>query len=99
MIDDLLADNCRQLERLLDLYLSGDFDKEVLTDRRTRLEATITALEKERAELTIQLETTTLTEGQIKTLADLAKRLPGDWKRQKMTLKPGGTFSICSMFK
>lgn len=34
VVDDLLADNRRQLGRLLDLYLSGDSPKDVLTDRR-----------------------------------------------------------------
>jgi len=45
VVDDLLADNQKQLDRLLDLYLSGDFQKDVLTDRKTRLEKTIRALE------------------------------------------------------
>jgi hypothetical protein len=30
-VDDLLTDNRTQLQRLLDLYLLGDFAKEVLT--------------------------------------------------------------------
>ena len=33
--------------RPLDLYLSGDIPKEMLTERKTRLETTIAALEKE----------------------------------------------------
>ncbi|MBL7063762.1 MAG: hypothetical protein ISS49_06060 [Anaerolineae bacterium] len=51
VVDDLLADNRRQLERALDLYLSGDFDKERLTERKTRLEKTIAALERKQAHL------------------------------------------------
>jgi len=49
------------------------FPKEVLTDRKTRLETTITALEEERANLTIQLEAVTLTDEQIVTITGFAK--------------------------
>ncbi len=92
VIDDLLADNRRQLEKLLDLYLSnGAFTKEMLTDRKARLEATIAALEKERADLTTQLEAITLTDEQIQdfeefaiqTMLDLAARQFGDFERRR----------------
>jgi site-specific DNA recombinase len=75
VIDDLLADNRRQLERLLDLYLSGDFPKEVLTERKTRLETTIAALEKEQADLLMTLEAQTLSDDQIITITDFAKEV------------------------
>ena len=84
VLDDLLADNRRQLGRLLDLYLASDLDpeskefKELLTDRKTRLETTIHALESERAGLVKQIEATALTEEQIKSVLDLAAELaPG----------------------
>jgi len=47
----LITDNQAQLDRLLDLYLSGTFDKDVLTDRKTRLETIIAKLERELGEL------------------------------------------------
>ena len=75
VIDDLLSDRRRQLEKLLDLYLSGDFDKTMLTDRKTRLETTITALEKERDDLVTTLESQTLTDEQIATIEDFAKKV------------------------
>jgi hypothetical protein len=50
--EDLLADNRTQLKRLLDLYLAGNFPKEMLVESKTRLETTMEALEKERAGLT-----------------------------------------------
>jgi site-specific DNA recombinase len=53
--DDLIADNQTQLDRLLDLYLSGTFDKDVLTERKARLETTIAKLEHERGELAKRL--------------------------------------------
>jgi site-specific DNA recombinase len=77
VIDDLLADNRRQLEKLLDLYLSGDFPKEVLTERKNRLETTIATLEKERVDLALTLESQTLTDDQIMTIKDFAKEVAG----------------------
>jgi hypothetical protein len=44
VVDDILAENRRQLERLLDVYLAGDFPRELLTDRKSRLETTIRSL-------------------------------------------------------
>jgi hypothetical protein len=74
-VDDLLADNRRQLDRLLDPYLAGDFPKDVLTERKTRLETTIAALDHERAGLVATLEARTLTPGQIQSLQDFAARV------------------------
>ena len=72
VIDGLLADNRAQLGRLLDLYLAGEFAKELLTERKIKLEATIGALERERANLATHLKAQTLTEEQIRTLQDFA---------------------------
>ena len=44
IVNDLLADERAQLERLLDLYLSRAFPKDVLTDRKARIEETIASL-------------------------------------------------------
>jgi hypothetical protein len=43
--------------------------------REARLEATIAALEEERADLTTQLETITLSDTQIATITDFAKEV------------------------
>jgi hypothetical protein len=72
VIDDLLSDNQRKLERLLDLYVSGEFDKDLLVDRKGRLETTIRSLEKERGSLLAHLETMTLSAAQIQSLQDFA---------------------------
>jgi hypothetical protein len=77
VINDLLADNRRQLEKLLDLYLSVDFDKEMLTERKGRLEATIAALEKERGDLVATLEAVTLSDDRIMTIEDFARKVAG----------------------
>jgi len=68
IVDSLIGNNQAQLNRLLDLYLSGDFPKEILTERKNRLEATITALERERGDLVVHLEQRQLTQQQIKSL-------------------------------
>jgi site-specific DNA recombinase len=75
VVDDLIADNTTQLERLLDLYLSGDFPKETLTDRKSRLERTILALESERSGLETQLEAQLLTEKQIQSIQEFAAKV------------------------
>jgi SMC interacting uncharacterized protein involved in chromosome segregation len=75
LVDDLLANNRVQLERLLDLYLAGDFSKEILTERKARLETTITALEKERAGLVAHLEARELSMEQIETIQEFAARV------------------------
>ena len=48
------------MRRLLDLYLSGEFEREVLTDRKSRIEAAIQAIERERETLAEMLERKTL---------------------------------------
>ena len=75
VVDNLLTDNRARLERLLDLYLAGDFEKEVLIDRKSRTEATIDALEQERANLNAQLEAESLTNGQLQAIVTFAAEL------------------------
>jgi hypothetical protein len=72
VVDDLLADNRQQLDRLIDLYLNSEFSKEVLMDRKGRLESTIEALDKERKNLYIHLNARSLTTEQIQTVQDFA---------------------------
>jgi site-specific DNA recombinase len=71
-IEDKLAQNQVQLDRLLDLYLNGDVDKGVFVERKNRLETTIAGLERERDALTAQITGQMLTREQIKTLQDFA---------------------------
>ncbi|MBU0494346.1 MAG: recombinase family protein [Chloroflexi bacterium] len=72
VIDDLLGDDQKQLDKLLDLYLAGDFPREMLTERKTRLETTIAALQWERSGLAAQIEAQTLTAEQVQTIVDFA---------------------------
>jgi hypothetical protein len=70
-VDNLPADNCSQLDRLMDLYLSGAF-AEALSDRNVRLGKTIRALEEERVGLLEHLEKVLLTAGQVQGIQELA---------------------------
>ena len=73
--DDLLAENQGQLERLLDLYLKGNFPEEMLIDRKSRLETTIKHLKEEKARLNAHLEAKTLTEGQVQVVKEFAEKV------------------------
>ena len=64
VIDELLAENRGKLERLIDLYLTGDVDKDLLVGRKRRIEETIRSLEGERARQIARLEAQALTDGQ-----------------------------------
>ena len=44
IVDDLLVENQAKLERVLDLYLAGDFPKEMLIEQKERLQKTVDAL-------------------------------------------------------
>jgi site-specific DNA recombinase len=68
VVDSLLTNNQAQLERLLDLYLSGELPREMLVDRKSRLERTIESLERERGSLAIHLEAETLSQGDIERI-------------------------------
>jgi hypothetical protein len=77
VVDDLLADNRAQLDRALDLYLTGDFPRDMLIERQARLQETIAALERERRNMATQLETQILTDEQldvIRVFADKVRR-------------------------
>ena len=73
VIDDLLAENRVQMERLLDLYLTGEFAKDALTERKRRLETTIEALQRERDGLQAHLTEIDLTPADIRNLQDFAR--------------------------
>jgi len=75
VVEDLLTDNKAQLSRLLDLYLTGDFPRDILTERKARLQETIVALESERQRLTTQLEAGALTQAQVELVRDFAQHV------------------------
>jgi hypothetical protein len=74
VVEDLLASNYSKYDRLLDLYLSGDFPKENLIDHKSRLERTIESLEEEKKKLAGQINRG-LTPEQEQMIRDFAGRL------------------------
>ena len=74
-IEGLLIEKRESLQRLLDLYLSGEFHKEMLIEKKADLEKTIAELEKERAALAASLAAQTITEEQEHTLIDFTRKV------------------------
>jgi len=72
VVDSLLAERQNQLEKLLDLYLDGNFPRDVLTGRQKQLEDGIAALARERVVLVDQLEQESLTEDQVYSIIEYA---------------------------
>ncbi len=75
VIDDLLADNQAQLDRALDLYLTGDFSRDALVERKERLQTTLDTLEQKRADLVTRVEATTIADDEIKTIVEFATNI------------------------
>ncbi len=74
-VQDLLAENQAQLNRLLDLYLVEGFPREMLLERKTRLEDTIRSLTAEEGRVLATLEAHMLTEEQIKSLREFSLQI------------------------
>ena len=68
LIEKQLDDNQGQLTRLLDLYLSGDFAREVLTERRTRLDENISNLRKEHSDISSHLNQLVVSDRQMEEI-------------------------------
>jgi site-specific DNA recombinase len=73
VLEELITNNRAQLDRLLDLFLAGDFPKEVLIDRKARLEETIIGLERERSTVIARLNTDLTAEIEIAIKEVVAK--------------------------
>jgi site-specific DNA recombinase len=75
IVDDLLADSRAQLERVLDLYLAGDFPHGVLVERKERLQTTVSALERKRKDLAAQVEAMIIADEDIETIVEFATKV------------------------
>ena len=75
IIDELLADHQEQLNRILDLYLEGDFPKELLVEKKTRLEETTQSLEREKLDLRDFFEKKSLTPEQFQDIQEFSRRI------------------------
>jgi hypothetical protein len=75
IIDELLADHQEQLNRILDLYLEGDFPKELLVEKKRRLEETIRALESEKLDLKDFIEKRSLTPEEYEDIQEFSRKI------------------------
>ena len=65
LIESQLQEKEQELKRLLDLYLSGNFPKEMLLDRKAQLEKTVSDLERERTDLSGHIKNVLITDQQV----------------------------------
>ena len=65
LIESQLQNKQGELKRLLDLYLSGNFPKEMLLERKQQLEQTVVDLERERTDVVSHIQTVLITDKDI----------------------------------
>lgn len=75
LVEDALNEANSQTDRLLDLYLTGDFSKDKLSERHAELEERVRKLEGEESELDGRLEEDDTTEEQVETLKAVARKI------------------------
>jgi site-specific DNA recombinase len=75
LIETQLAEHRQQMDRLIDLYLAGGFPKDMLVERKARLERIITSLESEQVSLQAQLEEVSFTNEDIDTIEEFAAKV------------------------
>lgn len=74
VIENLLTENKTKLDRLLELYLLGEFEKEMLTEKKQQLEKIINGLEREKWNIETQLNIT-LTKDRINKIMAYADKV------------------------
>ena len=75
IIEDQMNQYQDQLDRLLDLYLDGDFPKEVLTERKARLEDLLFNFGKEQNDLMAQVRHVTMTDDQLSYIEEFCAKI------------------------
>ena len=75
LIESQLSETEKQRDRLLDLYLSGDFQKEILQERKSRLDTLISDLRKEHTQLSTYLQELTYTDADIVTIEKFSAKI------------------------
>ena len=75
VVDDLLIDHRSQLQKLLDLYLDGNFTKELLVERRQRLQDTVDSLANERVNLVSHLENSAYSPEQLQAMKEYTQEI------------------------
>ena len=72
IIDGLLKEKEAKLSRLLDLYLDGEFERDVLNERKTRLKNEMTKLEAEYERLNARMEEQQFGEERLQSVVEFA---------------------------
>lgn len=75
IVDTQIQEHEDQLTRLLDLYLEGRFPKDILTDRKVRLEEMLASLRKEQCDLAAHVRSVTLTDDQLGAIEAFCARI------------------------
>ncbi len=75
VVDDLLIDHRNQLQKILDLYLDGNFPKELLVERRQRLQDTVDSLANERVNLVSHLESSAYSPEQLHAMKEYTQEI------------------------
>ncbi len=75
LVEGALSDADTQMDRLVELYMTGEFSKDRISTRRAELEESIGNLKRERCELRRQLEEDGITEEQVETLKAVARKV------------------------
>jgi hypothetical protein len=72
---DLIAQRQNELERLLELYLMGTFDLDLLEDKKHSLEQGLHGLQSQKAELEVQLSDAVLSQEAIHSIVEFAQEI------------------------
>ena len=75
VVESLIDQNNKELDRALELYLSNDFPKEMLISRKNELETALQSLEQEKARLVDVIEEQTLSPHQIEDIHEFARKI------------------------
>jgi site-specific DNA recombinase len=73
IVTGLIEDREQQITRLLDLYLNGDFSRDVLSERKARITQELTELRAESTRLETYIREQTLSEDTINTVLEFGR--------------------------
>ena len=75
VIEGLIAEHEKQLERLLDLYLDGTFAKDVLASKKAMIESTLAGLEEEQSRSSMLIARQVYDESHVISIVGFARRI------------------------
>lgn len=75
LVDDLIADSKAKLARVVDLYIAGEVDRDLLDEHKSRLDRAISELESQRTDLRDRLAQVAFTDEQRVMLEDFAREV------------------------